>query len=224
MRWSARKPPIPWPGFGTFSEFPASMVHSCHPSYCGKPKTGGLQCRPVWAKSRSDLKNNLNIKGDAIEHLPSKYEALSSTPHTTKKKKNWGRYKLQQEARSTGDWRSRSSLLFSYKRAKAINGVSSGGVTKGVCAVSGWDFTLGWTCILARDNCPLAALWGKGTGWQCFVKEEFGSKPTFPGSDTAPQGLLSRHDLRELKFACILLKSKVNLSTPSSPKNWVTSA
>jgi hypothetical protein len=50
-------------------------------------KTGGSQSRPAWAKSETISKITRTRRAgglvQAIEHLPSKCEALSSNPNTT---------------------------------------------------------------------------------------------------------------------------------------------
>jgi hypothetical protein len=68
------------------------VVHVCHPTYGSNVKTkvqiGRSWSRTSRAKSENLLQNNQNKTGglaQAIQHLPSKCEALSSKHSTTKK-------------------------------------------------------------------------------------------------------------------------------------------
>jgi hypothetical protein len=67
------------------------VVHTCHPSYNGKNKTGGLRSTGLGEKQDSSSKTNRAKRGEdtarMAEGLLSKCKALSSNP-STKKKKN----------------------------------------------------------------------------------------------------------------------------------------
>jgi hypothetical protein len=68
------------------------VAHTCYPSYGGKPKIGRLWSRAAWAKKQNLIFKVARVKragsvDQAVEHLPSKYEALSSNPNTANKNK-----------------------------------------------------------------------------------------------------------------------------------------
>jgi hypothetical protein len=69
------------------------VVCTCYPSDSGKHKTGGSIVQAGLGKKQDPISKITRAKrteglAQAVEHLTSKYEALSSNNYTAKKKKS----------------------------------------------------------------------------------------------------------------------------------------
>jgi hypothetical protein len=68
------------------------LVFICYPTDSGKHKIPRSRSRLAWAKSENLISKIIKAKrvggmAQAVEYLPSKYKAPSSSPSTDKKKK-----------------------------------------------------------------------------------------------------------------------------------------
>jgi hypothetical protein len=72
------------------------VAHTCNPTYSRGGDQENCSSKPTWANKAGGV-------AQVVAYLPSKFEALSSNPMTTKKKKKVKRYPMELEKHHIAD-------------------------------------------------------------------------------------------------------------------------